>query len=57
MEDLGVLIRLAYTRPSSGLNPDLDALYAANELTVVRGIVERNREQLLEAWNAHFRQA
>ncbi|QYG93775.1 DEAD/DEAH box helicase family protein [Iamia sp. SCSIO 61187] len=36
VEDLGVQIRLAYMRPSSGLNPTLDELYAANRLTVVR---------------------
>jgi type I restriction enzyme R subunit len=36
VEDLGVPIRLAYFRPASGLNPDLEQLYAANRLTVVR---------------------
>jgi len=36
VEDLGVLIRLAYFRPASGLNPELEARYAANRLTVTR---------------------
>jgi len=36
VEDLGVHIRLAYFRPASGLNPDLEAKYAANRLTVIR---------------------
>ncbi len=36
VEDLGVEIRLAYFRPASGLNPDLEARYAANRLTVIR---------------------
>jgi type I restriction enzyme R subunit len=36
VEDLGVEIRLAYFRPASGLNPDLEAKYAANRLTVIR---------------------
>ncbi len=36
VEDLGVHIRLAYFRPASGLNPDLEARYAANRLTVIR---------------------
>ncbi len=34
--DLGVRFRLAYFRPASGLNPELEALYAANRLTVCR---------------------
>ncbi|MGD9571966.1 MAG: RNA-binding domain-containing protein [Thermoleophilia bacterium] len=34
--DLGVHLRLAYFRPASGLNPELEALYAANRLTVCR---------------------
>jgi type I restriction enzyme R subunit len=34
--DLGVHLRLAYFRPASGLNAELEALYAANRLTVVR---------------------
>ncbi len=36
VEDLGVHIRLAYFRPASGLNPDLEAKYAANRLMVIR---------------------
>ena len=36
VDDLGVLIRLAYLRPTTGLNPDLEARYAKNRLTVVR---------------------
>ncbi|MGH2572962.1 MAG: type I restriction endonuclease [Actinomycetota bacterium] len=36
VEDLGVHIRLAYFRPASGLNPDLEAKYDANRLTVIR---------------------
>jgi type I restriction enzyme R subunit len=36
VEDLGVHIRLAYFRPASGLNPDLEARYDANRLTVIR---------------------
>ena len=36
VEDLGVHIRLAHFRPASGLNPDLEAKYAANRLTVIR---------------------
>ena len=36
VEDLGVLLRLAYFRPASPLNPELEARYAANRLTVVR---------------------
>ncbi len=36
VEDLGVLIRLAFFRPASGLNPELEARYAANRLTVTR---------------------
>ncbi len=36
VEDLGVLLRLAYFRAASGLNPELEARYAANRLTVVR---------------------
>jgi type I restriction enzyme, R subunit len=36
VEDLGVHMRLAYFRPASGLNPDLEAKYAANRLTVLR---------------------
>ncbi|MFL5800115.1 MAG: RNA-binding domain-containing protein [Actinomycetota bacterium] len=36
VEDLGVEIRLAYFRPASGLNPDLQAKYDANRLTVIR---------------------
>src|SRR5919106_1795549 len=36
VDDLGVHIRLAYFRPASGLNPDLEAKYAANRLTVIR---------------------
>ncbi len=36
VEDLGVEIRLAYFRPASGLNPDLEARYTANRLTVIR---------------------
>ncbi len=36
VEDLGVHIRLAYFRPASGLNPDLEAKYIANRLTVIR---------------------
>ncbi len=36
VEDLGVEIRLAYFRPASGLNPDLEAKYAANRLMVIR---------------------
>src|SRR6266511_2644050 len=36
VEDLGVEIRLAYFRPASGLNPDLEAKYDANRLTVIR---------------------
>jgi type I restriction enzyme R subunit len=36
VEDLGVPIRLAHFRSASGLNPDLEQLYAANRLTVVR---------------------
>ncbi len=34
--DLGVHLRLAYFRPASGLNPELEALYDANRLTVCR---------------------
>lgn len=36
VDDLGVTIRVAYTRPASGLNPDLEARYARNTLTVTR---------------------
>jgi type I restriction enzyme R subunit len=36
VEDLGVTIKLAFFRPSSGLNPELESRYAANRLTVVR---------------------
>ena len=36
VEDRGVHIRLAYFRPASGLNPDLEAKYGANRLTVIR---------------------
>ncbi len=36
VDDLGVHIRLAYFRPASALNPDLEARYAANRLTVIR---------------------
>jgi type I restriction enzyme R subunit len=36
VEDLGVHIDLAYFRPASGLNPDLEAKYAANRLTTIR---------------------
>jgi len=36
VEDLGVEFRLAHFRPASGLNPDLEAKYAANRLTVIR---------------------
>jgi type I restriction enzyme R subunit len=36
VEDLGVHIRLASFRPASGLNPDLEAKYDANLLTVIR---------------------
>jgi type I restriction enzyme R subunit len=36
VDDLGVHIRVAYFRPASGLNPDLEARYAANRLTVIR---------------------
>ncbi|MEX0754139.1 MAG: DEAD/DEAH box helicase family protein [Actinomycetota bacterium] len=36
VEDLGVHIRLAYFRPASGLNAELEAKYAANRLTVIR---------------------
>ncbi|MFN2544604.1 MAG: RNA-binding domain-containing protein [Actinomycetota bacterium] len=36
VEDLGVEIKLAYFRPASGLNPDLEAKYDANRLTVIR---------------------
>lgn len=28
--------------------------YPAHELTLIRGIVEENRERLLEAWHEHF---
>ncbi|CAN5753889.1 DEAD/DEAH box helicase family protein [soil metagenome] len=36
VEDLGVALRLASFRPASGLNPDLEARYQANRLTVIR---------------------
>ena len=36
VEDLGVPIRLAYFRPASGLNADLQRKYDANRLTVTR---------------------
>jgi type I restriction enzyme R subunit len=36
VEDLGVHLDLAYFRPASGLNPDLERRYAGNRLTVVR---------------------
>jgi type I restriction enzyme R subunit len=36
ISDLGIDFRLAYFRPSSGLNPELEARNAANRLTVVR---------------------
>ena len=36
VDDLGITLRLAYFRPASRLNPELEALYAANRLTVVR---------------------
>src|SRR5439155_9246258 len=36
VDDLGVHFDLAYFRPASGLNPDLEARYAANRLTVTR---------------------
>ncbi len=36
VDDLGVHIRLAYFRPASGLNPDLQRRYDANRLTVIR---------------------
>jgi len=36
VDDLGVHIRLAYFRPASGLNPELEARYVANRLTVTR---------------------
>jgi type I restriction enzyme R subunit len=36
VDDLGVLIRLAYFRPATGLNPELEERYAKNRLTVVR---------------------
>ncbi len=36
VDDLGVHIRLAYFRPASGLNSDLQQKYDANRLTVVR---------------------
>ena len=36
VDDLGIHIDLAYFRPSSGLNPDLEKLYDANRLSVTR---------------------
>jgi type I restriction enzyme, R subunit len=36
VEDLGVRIDLAYFRPASGLNPELEQLYNANRLSVTR---------------------
>jgi type I restriction enzyme R subunit len=36
LDDLGVHLRLAYFRPASGLNPDLERKYAANRPTVTR---------------------
>ena len=36
MSDNGIDFRLAYFRPASGLNPDLETLYDANRLTVTR---------------------
>lgn len=36
VDDLGVHIDLAYFRPASGLNPDLERLYAANRLSLTR---------------------
>jgi type I restriction enzyme R subunit len=36
VQDLGVHLRLAYFRPASGLNPDLEVKCAANRLTVIR---------------------
>ncbi|MGH2699318.1 MAG: hypothetical protein ACRDJL_08985, partial [Actinomycetota bacterium] len=36
IKDMGVGFELAYLRPSSGLNPDLQRLYEANLFTVVR---------------------
>lgn len=31
--------------------------FSKHELTTIRSIVETHREQLLEAWHEHFRQA
>jgi type I restriction enzyme, R subunit len=36
IQDLGVDFKLAFFRPASGLNPDLEARYQANRLTVTR---------------------
>ncbi|MGH2555841.1 MAG: type I restriction endonuclease subunit R, partial [Actinomycetota bacterium] len=36
VDDQGIHIRLAFFRPASGLNPDLEASYNANRLTVIR---------------------
>src|SRR5436309_9340006 len=36
IQDLGVDFNLAYFRPASGLNPELEARYQANRLTVTR---------------------
>ncbi len=36
IKDMGVALNLAYFRPSSGLNPDLQTLYEANIFTIVR---------------------
>ena len=36
VEDLGVMIRLAFFRPAHGLNPKTEELYQANRLTVTR---------------------
>ncbi len=38
VEDLGIAFKLAYFRPASGLNPDLETLYDANRLSITRQV-------------------
>ncbi|MBE0566125.1 MAG: type I restriction endonuclease subunit R [Krumholzibacteria bacterium] len=39
VKDRGQLIRLAYFRPPTSLNPEAEALYAQNRLTVMRQVI------------------
>jgi len=46
-KSFGKLLRLAYFAPASGLNPETQALYAANRLTVTRQLHFSERNPLL----------